>query len=325
VNTSQETNSLASKCKPDQAYSIIAQRGSVFGCRPLRIPMCCLTLVIFISTAAGQSPKKPTPKVDMSARLAHDRLNVSEVLFATSCATSKSRPQNQLCASNALKDLRQAYRSVSWSSIALPQSKVETKAIWKFSYDRVLFGDDTITLKIYETENNQELFSESRTALSPANDVQKLIEHYAAKIDQERIESQNRAIIANYISAQNAISEKYKDLRQSRIEILKPALNVCAQQRAEKRRVKLWQECDSYVISAADNPYIDRMVQQCRSKIPQPMEPDGADVWDCAYVFNNDAEIKRLNEAQKKEGREALDTCASAVSMSYCATYERDK
>jgi hypothetical protein len=57
--------------------------------------------------------------------------------------------------------------------------------ILKLEEDVFLISDETISLKAYDPEDNQEIFTEQRPLLAEANDVNRLVAHFLKAVDDE--------------------------------------------------------------------------------------------------------------------------------------------
>jgi hypothetical protein len=77
-----------------------------------------------------------------------------------------------------LKALQAAYNtSVDWTSIPLPSEFLEDKIVLVFT-EKAVMEEDTLTLTVYETENNTVLHTSSRPVLLLGHDITKLLTEY---------------------------------------------------------------------------------------------------------------------------------------------------
>jgi len=134
-------------------------------------------------TAVGQTkPRKPAPASHRLQVLR--RLHIAEVEFRVHCARSTNHADNERCTDEMLRQLQNTYSKISLTEIPIPTKYSPREIILIFKEDW-LMDDDTITLTVYETENNGELYSNSRSRLLLGNDLTKLLAGYAESLEKE--------------------------------------------------------------------------------------------------------------------------------------------
>jgi hypothetical protein len=143
-----------------------------------------VALFLFASlTAVGQT--KPHKAAPASHRLQVLRqLHIGEVEFRVRCARSTNHADNQQCTNEMLRDFHNTYSKLSLIEIPIPTKYSPRKVVLMFKED-LFMDDDTITLTVYETENNGELYSNSRSRLLLGNDLTKLLAGYAESLEKE--------------------------------------------------------------------------------------------------------------------------------------------
>jgi hypothetical protein len=143
-----------------------------------------LIFLLFASLAAfGQTkPRKAAPPSHRLQVLS--RLNLSEVQFKISCARTANHAENQQCTSQVLRELQDAYKKLSLVEIPVPERYQATEIVFVFTED-ILVDDDTVSLTVYETKNNDELYSDSRSRLVLGNDLTKLLAGYVETLGKE--------------------------------------------------------------------------------------------------------------------------------------------
>jgi len=145
------------------------------------------TVLIFVlyASLAGFAQTKPHKAAPPSHRLqVLSRLNLSEVQFKISCARTANHAENQQCTSQVLRELQDTYKRLSLIEIPVPERYHPTEIVLVFKED-ILVDDDTVSLTVYETENNDEVYSDSRSRLVLSNDLTKLLAGYVETLGKE--------------------------------------------------------------------------------------------------------------------------------------------
>ena len=145
----------------------------------------CLILlfVIFTSLAAFGQAKARKPVLPSHRVQVLNRLNLAEIQFKVSCAKSTDHADNQRCTDQMLHELQDTYRKLSLTEIEVPKKYQRTEIVLLFK-ETVLMDDDTVSLTVYETENNDELYSDSRSRLVLSNDLTKLLGGYVETLNE---------------------------------------------------------------------------------------------------------------------------------------------
>jgi hypothetical protein len=139
--------------------------------------------ILVLHPALGQT-KSHTPTTPSHRSQVLRRVNLLQVQFKVSCARTANRADNQKCTNQILRELQDTYNKLSLSEIPVPASFSPTQVVLVFKED-VLVDDDTVSLTVYETENNDELYSDSRNRLILSNDLTKLLAGYVETLKSE--------------------------------------------------------------------------------------------------------------------------------------------
>lgn len=146
--------------------------------------MMLSVFMVFASFAAfGQAkghkaaPAQPSHKAQVLFRL-----DIAEVQYRVSCARTADRAANEQCVNQMLRDLQATFRRLALQDVPIPKKMQTTEVVLVFK-EEVLLDNDTLTLTVYETENNDEVYSDSRSVLILKNDMTKLISSYVDYLD----------------------------------------------------------------------------------------------------------------------------------------------
>jgi hypothetical protein len=138
----------------------------------------CMLLLCSLS-AFGQASHKPIPASHKAQVLS--RIGLLEVQFGSTCARTANHAENKQCASELVSDMQTTFKKLSLSEIPVPDAASSAKVV--LVYNEEVNGDtDTVTLTVYETENNDKLYSDSRKRLILSNDLTKLLAGYIETI-----------------------------------------------------------------------------------------------------------------------------------------------
>jgi hypothetical protein len=133
-------------------------------------------LSISLATFGQTKARKAVPPLSHRLQVLL-RLNLAEVQFKVSCAKTADHIDNQHCVDQMLRELQDTYRKFSLAEIPVPENYQRTQTVMIFK-EEVLMDEDTVSVAVYETENNDELHSDSRSRLILSNDLTKLLGGY---------------------------------------------------------------------------------------------------------------------------------------------------
>ena len=142
--------------------------------------------IMLVTLATGQQKRKPAvahkPSAnDIQRELIYLRLNVLSVKFETSCARTADRTDNKRCVGQMLHELQANFNQLHWTDIPSPSQMEKTEIIWLFK-EETLIDETTLTLTVYETENNTEIYSKPRKVLFLDHDILKLVQDYVKSV-----------------------------------------------------------------------------------------------------------------------------------------------
>ena len=137
-----------------------------------------LVFVMLVSVASTGQAKTHRTAVQPSHRLqVLSRLNLVQVQFKVSCATTANHASNERCSDEMLRKLQEEYPKLTLQEVPVPKKVQTGEVVFVFNQEAEMFTE-TLTLTVYETENNDEVYSDSRSVLILNNDMTKLIGNY---------------------------------------------------------------------------------------------------------------------------------------------------
>jgi hypothetical protein len=156
--------------------------------------MCLLAFFLspFLQEKTLGSSFQESSKVDSTIVSAKTAFLTSEILYA--------RPDKGSFSGELDEILRIANSTRIWS-VYRPASSTHAELIIKIVEDRVLGGNWTITLYVYDPEDNRELYKEGRNFVTLSNDVTRLINHLLDAVLEQRMRSKEARRRPDWIGA----------------------------------------------------------------------------------------------------------------------------
>ncbi|HWZ97760.1 MAG TPA: PEGA domain-containing protein [Candidatus Dormibacteraeota bacterium] len=170
--------------------------------------------------------------------------------------------------------------------------------ILKIQEDQTLVGSETISLTVFNPDDNEKLFDETRNLVDLDNDVSRLITHFLSQVQQEK-EIAKKAEEARRQQAQKVLEEaerKDEQERKALLRVICPSVELYAN-RADQRTVrKVLHENDivSIVMSAQDEYIVSSggvkgyVSAACLAEIDSSSDEEAADQGQSFVQVNSD-------------------------------------
>jgi hypothetical protein len=138
-----------------------------------------LLAAILVQIQSGNPPPlKPRPVIFLSARTAEC---IAEVEGRKSDKATFKPEIDQILRVVAGTKLWSRYRYAAASKADI---------IIKITEDRSVVDYETISFKVFDPEDNSQIYSETRSLVDLSNDVSRLVAHFLAAVDDERQQSE---------------------------------------------------------------------------------------------------------------------------------------
>jgi len=148
----------------------------------MRVLVCLFVVLLPSPTVFAQAKTHKAPVQVSHRQMVLYSLDLADVQFKVSCARTADHASNQQCVNQMLRDLQANFSKLGLQEIPIPK-RAQSKAVVFVFKEEALMDDDTITLTVYETENNDEVYSDSGSVLILKNDLTKLIASYVEYLD----------------------------------------------------------------------------------------------------------------------------------------------